>query len=74
MTLDDVDKNATTIYGPDLSFLKGKSTRKRPKSIENIQITDIPPIIKQHPHTKIVIFSGLHDSAKYCYAYSNRQQ
>jgi len=42
------------IYGPDLSFLKGKSTRKRPKPIKNIQVTDIPPIIKQH-HTKVVL-------------------
>jgi len=53
VTPDDVER-ATMIYGPDLSFLKGKSTRKRPKSIENIQIVDIPPIIKQY-HTKIVL-------------------
>ena len=53
VTPNDVE-NAMTIYGPDLSFLKGKSTRKRSKPIENIQVTDIPMAIHQN-HTKIVV-------------------
>ena len=53
VTPDDVQR-ATIIYGPNSSFLKGKSTRKRPNPIENIQIVHIPPIIKQY-HTKIVL-------------------
>jgi len=53
VTPDDAQR-ATIIYRPNLSFLKGKPTRKRPNPIENIQIVHIPPIIKQY-HTKIVL-------------------
>jgi len=48
VTVQDA-KRAMIIYGTDFAFLKGKSVRKRPDSIQKIQTIPLPQtIFDQH--------------------------
>jgi len=53
VTPDDV-KRAIAIYGPDITFLKGRSVRKRPMLIQTIQTVAIPKTIKEH-HSNVIV-------------------
>ncbi len=54
VTARDVDQ-AEKIFGPDIATLKGKSTRRRPKTVEKDEI-EIPPEIVSKHHDLILCF------------------
>jgi uncharacterized protein YggU (UPF0235/DUF167 family) len=55
ITSDDA-KRAIHIYGPDVIMLKGKTTRKKSSTIQDIQHVPIPTTIKDnHPDIKLSV-------------------